>query len=447
MADKTSGAKVRAEAATAVDAVVRGGRSLDNALAAAERHTPLSDRALLRMLCYGTLRYHWRLAALLDRFLTRPLKSRDQIVHSLLAIGIYQLTESRVSEHAAVSLTVEAAGLLKRPKLKGLVNAVLRSYLRQRPTLADDVAAPVRFNHPQWMIDRLREDWPARWQQILNANNDRAPMWLRVNRQKTDVAAYRERLAVAAESEPGEVATVLPGVEAALCLTRPWAVEDLPGFADGEVSVQDAAAQLAAPWLLADGGRHILDACAAPGGKSAHLLELAAPKATLTAIDSDPERVERIHETLLRLGLEATVLAADASKPDGQWNLRPFDRILLDAPCSASGVIRRHPDIKHLRRRSDILALADSQLALLDALWELLEPGGTLLYVTCSVFSQENDGVIARFTERQTTALVNNVLPNNNIHALMAPTSHGYQILPGTQGLDGFYFSCLKKRA
>jgi 16S rRNA (cytosine967-C5)-methyltransferase len=448
MADKRPGARLRAEAAIAVEAVVRGGRSLDAALADAERRTDPDQRGLLRVLCYGTVRNHWRLSARLKKFVARPLKSRDLVVHSLLAVGVFQLSDTRVASHAAVSLTVEAASMLKRPKLKGLVNAVLRNVLRQPPGDADDEEAgltePERWNHPQWLIDTLRADWPQDWRDILAANDQRAPMWLRVNAKRSSALDYRERLG---DTDPAAVAAPVPGVDQALRLAAARAVDDLPGFADGDVSVQDAAAQLAAPWLLANGGERILDACAAPGGKSAHILELAPAGATLTAIDSDPERVLRVSETLKRLGLQATVLAGDASNPEGWWNSQPFDRILLDAPCSASGVIRRHPDIKHLRRQSDIGALATVQAGLLEACWRMLAPGGRLLYVTCSVLEKENGAVVGGFMTRHADAQLNNVLPNNNIHDLMVRTPYGCQILPGTQGLDGFFFACLEKRA
>ena len=439
-----TGARLRAEAARAVHAVVHGGRSLDDALTDADTRVAPSDRSLMRALSYGTLRFHWRLTAQVDALLTRPLKARDRIIAALLAVGIFQLTDTRVTDHAAVSLTVEAARLLRRPTHKALVNAVLRNFLRRPPVIDDDAAEEIRFNHPRWLIERLRRDWPDRWQQILEANNARAPMWLRVNRQRLTAEAYLERLAETGDGEaPG---SLLPGVEQAIRLSTPRAVEDLPGFADGDVSVQDAAAQLAAPWLLADGGRRLLDACAAPGGKTAHLLELAGPDATLTAVDSDAQRAAQIEETLERLGLRAIVLRADASKPERWWDSRPFDRILLDAPCSASGVIRRHPDIKHLRRDDDIPALAATQLELLGATWRLLAAGGRLLYVTCSVLAEENEAVVTRFIARHEDALENNVLPNNNIHDLMCSRSHGFQILPGTRGLDGFYFACLEKR-
>jgi 16S rRNA (cytosine967-C5)-methyltransferase len=337
-------------------------------------------------------------------------------------------------------MTVEAARHLRRPKYAGLINAVLRNFLRQdigRQEAGDDES---RFNHPAWFIDALREDWPDHWQQILEASNDRAPMWLRVNQKRTTTRAYIERLEQA-DDDHG----VLPGFIHAIRLAKPVPVAELPGFADGDVSVQDAAAQIAAPWLLMGGGSRILDACAAPGGKTGHLLELASPDSALTAIELDPERLAGIHENLERLRLDATVLAADASKPKEWWDGEPFDRILLDAPCSASGVIRRHPDIKLLRRASDIEALAEQQTAMLEALWPLLAPSGRLLYVTCSVLAAENDAIVGDFLARHSDAREDKVLPNYNIRDLMVEKTCGFQVLPGRQGLDGFYFACLER--
>jgi len=433
-----TGAGVRAEAAKAVYAVVTGGRSLDAVLAEHERHLSPDDRPLLRMLCFGTLRHHFRLRSDLGKLLDRPLKARDAVIESLLTIGLFQLTDTRIPDHAAVSATVEAARLLRRPKYAGLINAILRNFLRQDRQEAGD--AESRFNHPAWLIDRLREDWPGEWQAILEANNDRAPMWLRVNRSRSSIRDYLDRLGQADEGH-----RLLPGFDAAIRLAQPVPVTELPGFAEGDASVQDAAAQLAAPWLLQHGGTRILDACAAPGGKTGHLLELASPGSAVTAIDLDPERLTAIHDNLQRLGLDATVLAADASNPEEWWDGEPFDRILLDAPCSASGVIRRHPDIKLLRRASDIEALAARQKALLEALWPLLEACGRLLYVSCSVLAAENEAVIGDFLARHDDAREDRVLPNNNIRDLMVAKECGFQVLPGSQGLDGFYFACLER--
>jgi len=440
MNETKSGARLRAEAAKAVNAVVAQGRSLDAVLGEIDEQINPVDRPLLKMLCYGTLRNHFRLRADLRKLLERPLKARDSVIESLLAIGIFQLIDTRIPDHAAVSMTVEAARLLRRPKYAGLINAVLRNYLRQdigRQEAGDDES---RFNHPAWFIDALRADWPDDWQQILEANNDRAPMWLRVNQNRTTTADYLDRLAQADDGHG-----VLSGFIHAIRLAKPVPVAELPGFADGDVSVQDAAAQIAAPWLLMGGGSRILDACAAPGGKTGHLLELASADSVLTAVELDPERLASIHENLERLRLDATVLAADASKPKEWWDGQPFDRILLDAPCSASGVIRRHPDIKLLRRASDIEALAGLQTRLLDALWPLLAPSGRLLYVTCSVLAAENDAVVGDFLARHSDAREDRVLPNYNIRDLMVEKTCGVQVMPGSQGLDGFYFACLER--
>jgi 16S rRNA (cytosine967-C5)-methyltransferase len=297
----------------------------------------------------------------------------------------------------------------------------------------------IRFNHPQWLIDRLREAWPDDWQRVLESNQARAPMWLRVNRRRLDIHAYLEQIAGAG--------TLLPGFDQAIRLNEPRPVTDLPGFADGLVSVQDAAAQIAAPWLLEAGGERLLDACAAPGGKSGHLLELSAPGAVLTAVDLNPDRLALAGENLARLGLSARLVAADAGRPVAWWDGQPFDRILLDAPCSATGVIRRHPDIPLLRRNADIDALATRQQQLLSALWELLAPGGRLLYVTCSVLPEENEAQVGQLLRQQCDAEESSVLPNYNIRDVMRRRAVGYQILTGDLGLDGFYYACLEKRA
>jgi 16S rRNA (cytosine967-C5)-methyltransferase len=456
MSTVSTGAAVRAEAAQAVDAVVSRGRSLDDALSAADPRVDATDRPLLRMLCYGTLRNHWQLREFSALLLDKPLRSVDSVIESLIAVGLFQLTESRIPEHAAVSLTVDAARRLRRPRYAPLINAVLRNFRRKGLAESAPSSEEARFNHPGWLIRRLKQDWPEEWQQILDANNARAPMWLRVNRQKVSAGEYLERLRTAERrpdrngndgAEPAglEEGTTLHGVRQAIRLERPRPVTDLPGFADGLVSVQDAAAQLAAPWLLANGGANILDACAAPGGKAAHLLELAEPGATLTAVDADLKRLAFVGENLKRLGLDATLRAADASTPGEWWDGRLFDRILLDAPCSGTGVIRRHPDIKLLRRDTDIESAALRQLDLLSALWPLLAPGGRLLYVTCSVLAAENDEVVARFMNLNPAACEEQLLPDYNIRDLMRRKARGFQILPGEQDLDGFYFACLDK--
>jgi len=432
-----SGARQRAEAAKIIDAVVSDGRSLDWALAHSDEQIAPADRPMIRMLCYGCLRFHWQLRWQLTQLLDKPLKARDSIIETLLTIGFFQLSDTRVPDHAAVSTTVEAARLLRRPKYAGLVNAVMRNYLRKKIHEKEPIGDEARFNHPAWLIERFKFDWPEHWQQIIDANNDRAPMWLRVNKQHASAADYLAQNAVGG--------TLLDGAASALQLDKPLPIEDIPGFADGHVSVQDAAAQLAAPWLLAKGGGRVLDACAAPGGKTGHLLELLGPDDELTAIDSDAVRLEGVRQNLDRLGQTATVLAADASNPGEWWDKERFDRVLLDAPCSASGVIRRHPDIKLLRRETDIKALASLQSEMLEALWGLLQPSGRLLYVTCSVLAEENDAVISQFLARHDDAQEDRVLHDYNIRDLMHDKTCGFQVLPGTQGLDGFYFACLEK--
>jgi 16S rRNA (cytosine967-C5)-methyltransferase len=447
VSNKRAGAKLRATAALVVDAVISSGRSLDRALAEHESKVTERDLSLLRMLSYGTLRRHWHLQSWIDALMSRPVKARDRCVNELIAIGLFQLSDTRIPDHAVVSETVEAARELGRPKLAPLVNAILRRFLREQLSAQPPLNDEARYDHPQWMIDALRKDWPDDWKSILAANNDRAAMWLRIQPRYGTAADYVARL-----KENDIEAELLPAAPQAVRLEEPQAVEILPGFVEGHVSVQDGAAQLAAPWLLtpllANGieGR-ILDACAAPGGKSAHLLELGGDRIDLTCLDNDPTRLTRVTENLDRLGLSATILCADASNPTEWWDNEPYDGILLDAPCSASGVIRRHPDIKHLRRAADIESLGEIQRGMLAALWPTLRSGGRLLYVTCSVLAAENDAIIVSFLEKNDDAREIDVLQNNNIRDLMRGKARGLQVLPGTAGLDGFYFACLEKTA
>ena len=433
------GARTRAVAAEIVDAVAANGQSLDTALSGNEHRVPPDERPLLRLLCYGALRNYWQLQGSISVLLDRPLKRRDSVVNALLAIGLLQLTDTRIPDHAAVSMTVEAVRQLRRPKLAGLMNACLRRFQREQ------IVAPgndeTRWNHPQWLIDRLRSDWPDDWQAILEANDERAPMWLRVNTATAPAEAYRARLA-----DAGIESELLAGVPEALRLREPQGVDELPGFGAGDVSVQDAAAQIAGGWLIEKTRGRILDACAAPGGKSGHMLELGGPDIELTALDNDDGRLDLLRDNLDRLGRSATIRVGDASKPEEWWDGEAFDGILLDAPCSATGVIRRHPDIKLLRRATDLSPLAGCQQAILQAAWTTLRPGGYLLYATCSTLSAENDELIADFLEIQGDATEDDVLPNNNIRDLMRRKARGYQVLPGTAGLDGFYYACLQKK-
>lgn len=440
MSGVKKGARLRATAAEVVNDVVSAGRSLDAALAKSEKHVAVDDQSLLRLLCYGSLRHHWRLMSWVGALLDRPLRARDSVITELLAIGLYQLNDTRIPDHAVVSQTVEAARQLRRPKLAPLVNAILRRALRDRIFENEPSNENAAHDHPAWILDALMANWPEDWREIAAANNARAAMWLRVNPACCSAADYQKRL-----EEDGIESELLEGAPQAVRLVDPQPVEALPGFGEGHVSVQDAAAQLAAPWLLDGVTGRVLDACAAPGGKTGHLLEVAGDQIELTAIDSDSARLQLVRENLDRLGLDATLIAADASKPSEWWDGESFNAILLDAPCSASGVIRRHPDIKHLRRASDIPELAQLQASLLETLWPLLAPDGRLLYVTCSVLAAENDEVVARFLKTTEDAREDNVLQNNNIRDLMRDKACGHQILPGTAGLDGFYYAGLKK--
>lgn len=433
---------VRQLAAEAVAAVIAGGASLDEALAAVLPRLPsMTDAGLLKELCFGALRWRFRLQAPLDTLLKRPFKARDADIHALLLIGLYQLVYMRVPDHAAVAETVAATGGLGKSWARALVNATLRNFLRRQEALlaAADSTPSGRHAHPTWLIGRLRADWPEDWEAMLAANNARPPMTLRVNRRRATLEDVQARLTAASiESRPHTLAAD------ALTLATPVDVDRLPGFAAGELSVQDAGAQLAADALAGGPNLRVLDACAAPGGKTGHFLERCPGLAECVALDVSASRLERVRDNLDRLGLQATVLQGDARRPDDWWDGRPFDRILLDAPCSGSGVIRRHPDIKSLRRATDIERLAAVQAQLLDALWPLLASSGKLVYATCSVLRAENEVQIAKFLAREAGARAV-ALPATPFDAGSRAAGAGRQILPGDNGMDGFYYACLEK--
>ena len=427
---RAPGSGVRALAARINARVVADGSSLEAALAAfpspAER-----DIGLLRELSYGALRWHHRLQHQAKRLLARPLDPRDAQLASLLRLGLYQLQWLRIPDHAAVSATVAAAEVLGKRRAKGLVNAVLRRFLRERGPLAEtlrDVREAIT-SHPDWMVDRLSAEWPNDWRRMIDTNNHPPPMWLRVNAQRTTRAAYLDTLDGA-----GIAANPERTVSSAVLLAEPQPRDTLPGFADGLVSVQDAGAQLAARLLAPKPGHRVLDACAAPGGKCAHLLESFPSLGELVAVDREPRRLEATAAELSRLGLRATVLCGDAALPREWWDGRRFDRILLDAPCSALGVIRRHPDIKVLRRSRDIGQAASTQRKLLEALWPLLAPGGQLLYATCTTVREENEEQIQGFLAGTPDAF-----------GADGETSSSRQILPGETNMDGFYYACMTK--
>ncbi len=434
--DAAPGAEVRAVAARIVDAVRSKGRSLTDA-ALAEQGLDPRDRPLLRELCAGTLRRLPRLEALIALLVRRPMKAADKDLEALLLVGLYQLDALRMPSHAVVGASVEATRVLGKPWAAGLVNGVLRRRLREAEALsarldADPVA---RWLLPRWLLDRLQAAWPEHWQHIASALMGRAPMQLRVNRGRSDRDSYRQQLAAA-----GIDARALDWNSLGLVLDAAVPTAQLPGFEAGLVSVQDAGAQLAADLLDAAAGDAVLDCCAAPGGKSAHLLERAGAGMRLTAVDHDRARLDVLRANLDRLGLEAEVAVGDAAAPAGSWAERRYQRILLDAPCSATGVIRRHPDIKCLRRDTDVAQLAAVQRRMLAAVWPLLADGGRLLYATCSLLPEENEHQIAAFLAAHADA---RELPIDAAWGLQR--SHGRQLLPADAGPDGFYYALLCK--
>ena len=422
--------KTQRLAATAVGKVL-GGASLTAVLQDIWRsYADLSgqQRGAIQDLTYGVLRFYGQLDALLGLLLNKPLW--DQNLRCLLLVSLYQLGYSRSSPHTVVDSAVSASLVLNGNKgAQGLVNAVLRNFIRQRASLLERAADSEvgRYSHSQWWINKLRAQYPQCYQAVLEASNQRPPMTLRVNRRKTSVAEYQKRL-----YQNGMDAQRL--WNGALELTQPVAVDRLPGFAEGLVSVQDAGAQLAAPLMDAHDGMRVLDACAAPGGKSAHLLELA--EVELTALDNDIVRVARITQNLSRLELNThRIIHGDAAHPEGWWDGKQFDRILADVPCSASGVVCRHPDIKWLRRESDLSQFALRQREILNALWQMLTRDGKLLYATCSVFAEENKLQVEEFLRHHSDA---RLLPLSQVKAIDG------QLLPNAHH-DGFFYALLHK--
>lgn len=436
-------ADLRARAAQTVTAVLAKGRSLDDAQAAQKQRLDTESQAHFSALTYGVLRHFRALQWLLDQLLNKPLGKKDAEAHGLLLVGLYELWQMRTPQHAVVSETVNAMHKLRRPALRGLCNAVLRRFGREREALLDGLAgapAAIRFSHPDWLCKRLEVDWPAQFPALLAANNERAPMWLRVNRLRNTGDEYAQQL-----QDIGITASRVVDVPEALLLEQPVSVERLPGFNDGLVSVQDLAPQLVGVMSGVRPGMRVLDACAAPGGKSAHLLELGDNDLDLTAIDIDDARLARVRETFDRLKLNGRCIAADATDVDAWWDGQQFDLIVIDAPCSATGVIRRHPDIKALRRDDDIAALAERQLTMLRALTPLLKEKGCLLYATCSVLKAENHDIITRFVGERADIRLNNKLRGDNISGLMRPDPVGLQLLPGDAQADGFFVSMMQR--
>ena len=421
-------------AARVISNVLQDGKSLntalDNALLSVES---TKDKAFIQALCYGVCRYFYRLSFILNELLDKPIK--DSEINALALVGLYQLNYMRVKQHAAVSETVLA--VKKKTWAKSLVNALLRTYLRQQGVLEqkadENVAASV--SHPVWLLRQIEIDWPERSSQILEANNRQPPMVLRVNLALNSRDQYLQSL-----SDHELAAKTVSFCESSLILSRPVPVELLPGFEQGHVSVQDTAAQLAAGLLDVQVGQRVLDVCAAPGGKTVHILESQPHLKELVAIDIDEARLSRVQENLLRSNVSAQLIVGDAAKPKDWWDGQLFDRILLDAPCSALGVIRRHPDIKILRKPDDIKALQLLQKSILAATWPLLSSGGLLLYATCSILKQENEEQIMEFLAMHADAFE---VP---IDATWGnAVQRGRQILTGDSEMDGFYYALIKK--
>jgi len=439
MTKSARGAAPRAIAARALDLMLSRGRNLDRALAEAGLDSlGARDRSLANALAYGAVRNQLRNQRIIDQLVARPFRRRDSVIAALISVGLFALTESRRPDYAIVSATVAAAPELGRPQMKGLVNALLRRFLRERDELLAHANQydEARWLHPEWLITQIRKDWPNDWQEILTAGNQQAPMWLRINLAHTNRNDWLARLGTETVALPEQF-------PAAVMLAEPMPVDDLPGFRDGDCSVQDIASQAAAVLLKPQPGMRVLDACAAPGGKAMHILEHCPGIRELVALDESSARLERVKENFRRSGIEATVIQGDARKPEAWWDGKLFERILLDAPCSATGVIRRHPDIRYLRKQADIEQLAKQQYKMLQALWPLLKPGGLLLYSTCSLLRAENDQVVERFVQAKADAKI--VAIKMDISGSTFDKSAGLQMLPGRIDNDGFYYALIER--
>lgn len=429
----------RLAAARALASVLSGKASLGSSLPPLLDKVDARDRGLAQDLAFGTARWQPRLALIAEKLLQKPFKAADHDVEALLLVGLYQLFYTRIPAHAAIGETVACVDKLKKTSLKGLLNAVLRNAQRDGEAICASLDSdPVLHTaHPRWLQKALKANWPEHWQAICAANNAHPPLILRVNRRLRSRDAYLAELTAA-----GIAASPCTYSRDGIVLAQACDVTGLPGFAAGHVSVQDEAAQLAADLLQLAPGQRVLDACCAPGGKTCHLLEAEPKLAHVLGVDLEAKRLVRVRENLARLGLEAELIAADGRDLASWWDGQPFQRILLDAPCSATGVIRRHPDIKLTRQASDITALATLQGELLDALWTTLEVGGILLYATCSVLPEENSDNIGAFLARTPGARELDIDGEFGLKQ-----AHGRQLLPQVDGHDGFYYAKLIKIA
>jgi 16S rRNA (cytosine967-C5)-methyltransferase len=436
-------ASARSLAAYAVARLLREGVTLEAALKDALVAADSKLYPSVRSLSYGAVRGYFRHEAILGKLLSTPVRSLDFLVRALLSVALYELEDERTPEYAVVDAAVQTAKATDAARASGLINAVLRRYLRERKTVDAEIASRPATRHaaPIWLADRFRADWPVRWTQLLAASDAQAPMWLRVNSRLAATADYLRQL-----REAGIGARAEERVPYAIVLDSPCDVHELPGFAQGVVSVQDLGAQCVAFPLSLEPNQRLLDACAAPGGKTALIAEREPLLKKLVAVDIDPHRLNRVRENLSRGNLNAEVVAGDATAPAAWWDGAPFDRILLDAPCSGLGVIRRHPDIRLRKSPSDIDKLPALQIRLLNAAWDLLAPGGRLVYVTCTVTRSENRDVIAAFLAGNSGASVAPPQAWEGWPDLGEADEFGRQILPGEAGADGFYYAALTKQ-
>lgn len=441
---KSTALSVRAVAAQVILQVLEQGKSLSSLIPEMQPQIKVQDMPLLQEICFGVCRVLPRLEWILRLLLDKPLKGKTRIVHCLLLVGLYQLLYTRVPAHAAINEVVDATKFLKSDSFRGLLNGVLRRFLREQDSVLAVVDKHWQTQHPEWLVNKLKKAYPN-WREIIEANNQKPPMWVRVNPQHCDKKTYQRLLA---ERGVSAVASEHPQ---ALRLEQPSAVQHLPFFTEGGAFVQDLHAQWSAILLEPQNGELILDACAAPGGKTTHILELA-PQAKVVALDVEQNRLLRVNENLSRMKQQALVICGDASQPEN-WldkvanyaeqaqSAVKFDRILLDAPCSATGVIRRHPDIKWLRQESDIAPLVALQRQILNALWEKLKPNGILLYATCSLLPEENAEQISHFLHEHREAQLEGLPFGGDKSAV------GFQFIPQTEGGDGFYYAKLRKVA
>ncbi|MFZ7256225.1 16S rRNA (cytosine(967)-C(5))-methyltransferase RsmB [Avibacterium avium] len=429
----------RAVAAQYLLQVLDKGQSLSTLLAEKNPVLKEQDLPLLQEICFGVCRVLPRLEQIIQHLVDKPLKGKTRLVHCLLLVGLYQLLYLRTPDHAVVDEMVKAARSLKLDSFKGLVNGVLRRFLREQESILVKVDKHWQTLHPEWLVHKLKKAYPN-WREIVEANNQRPPMWLRVNPQHSNVNGYLTLL------QEADIEAASADHPQAIRLEQAKNVAQLPHFAEGWLTVQDLHAQWSGLLLEPQNGELILDACAAPGGKTTHILELA-PKAKVVALDVEPYRLKRVEENIARMGQNALVICGDASQPE-QWFAQiqqqfgesavQFDRILLDAPCSATGVIRRHPDIKWLRKESDIAQLVALQKSILNALWQCLKPNGVLLYATCSLLPEENSQQIDEFLQQHPEAKLID-LPFSE------QTQLGHQFFPQENGGDGFYYAKLVK--